>query len=437
MDKDNVHIDNEFTDHSWNEMSKLLDREMPVKKRKKRLIWIWFLGIGLLALIGLTTYFQQDTPSILKSLPIPVIKNKVASNAENKKVTHQSAKSSKSTKKVSKSPVTTKSSDNISVISTIKNPTKNSPTAANVSTAVGVGVSPSIKNDLATNNASITSNNLTTNKSVLSPSFQKKEITDFFSINSLTPSLLSIKSQETIIPVLPVKNRLKWRFGVYASVLSPKLGSFRSGLHANLIFNPKWRFHFGMGYAKRISSTTSTTNNNQEFASPIADMEEMEDMSTTAGTGAGPVPSSTNPNPNEIDLIDNQGIRFSNFHYFELPFMVQYRIQSKFSVELGGSLSYLHGYRYQYQAASFFSNNANLAGSFDTSRSGDLLVANAPTVSSINWALIGGVNYQLTTNLAAYANYHYSTPYLKSTTSAIPDKKRWQQMELGIRYYFK
>ena len=36
--------DQQFTDHSWEEMKKMLDKEMPVeKKRKKRFFWIFFL----------------------------------------------------------------------------------------------------------------------------------------------------------------------------------------------------------------------------------------------------------------------------------------------------------------------------------------------------------------------------------------------------------
>lgn len=435
MDKDNIHIDNEFTDHSWREMSKLLDQEMPVKKRKKRLIWIWFLGLGLLGLIGLA-YLQPDNRPNLKSLPIPAITKKVATNSDDKKVTHQSSILNQSIKKVSNQLITTKSSDNTSVINTIKNPTKRFPTAANTPTAVDVGVSVLAKNGFVEIKAIPKSENVASNAPSINQSIPEKLKLQFIPIASLSPALLAINKKEVNIPIFPIKNSLKWRFGVYASVLSPKLGSFKSGLHANIIFNHKWTLHFGLGYAKRISTTTSTSNNDQGFANSIPDMEETEDMSTTAGTGFGndPAPSI---NPPEIDLMGNQGISFSNFHYFEIPLLVNYRIRSKFALEFGGSLSYLHGYRYQYNEASFFSNNPNLNSAFDTSRSTDLSLANAPTISTINWTFIGGANYQLTKNLTAYANYHYSTPYLKPTTNTALSKKRWQQMELGIRYYFK
>ena len=439
MDKDNVHIDNEFTDHSWREMSKLLDQEMPVKKRKKRLVWIWFLGLGLLGLIGFA-YLQQDNRQNLKSFPVPAITKKVATKSNDKKVTHQSLTSNKSIKKVSKQSISTKSSDNTSVISTIKNPTKQFPTAADTPTAVGVGISVLAQNDFVKIKVASKSENGISNTPNTSQSTPKKLNFQFIPIVSLSPTLLAINNKEEIsTPIFPIKNSLKWRFGIYASTLAPKFGSFRSGLHANILFNHKWTLHFGLGYAKRISSTTSTANNNQEFASPIPDVIEMEDMNTTAGTGVGNDPTpSTNPNPNEIELIpNNQGITFSNFHYFEIPLLINYRIQSKFSLELGGSFSYLHGYRYQYKEASFFSNNADLSGAFDTTRSTDLSLANAPTISTINWTLIGGANYQLSNNLTAYANYHYSTPYLKAAAGTAPDKKRWQQMEVGIRYYFK
>lgn len=432
MDKDNLHIDNEFTDHSWLEMSKLLDQEMPVKKRKKRLVWIWFLGLSLFGLMTFG-YLQKDNGPTLKSLPIPAITKKVAANSNDKKITHQSSTSNKSIKKVSKLPIATKSSDNISAISTIKNPTKKAPAAANTPTAVGVGVSITAKNDFIETKTPTKLEKTSLDKPTLISPTQKRVLSKFIRIAGLTPSLLDINKEAEIIPIFPIKNRLKWRFGLYASTLVPKIGSFRTGLHANLLATPKWTLHFGLGYAKRISKTTSLVNDNaQEFATPIADMEEEIDINTTAGTGAAP----SNTDPAEMEIISNQGISFSNFHYFELPLLVQYRVHAKFSLELGGSFGYLHGYRYQYKEASFFSNNPNLSGAFDTSRSADLSLINAPSVSSINWTLIGGANYQLRPNLTAYANYHYSTPYLKATNNT-PYKKRWKQMEVGIRYYFK
>jgi len=52
MGKENQHIDSEFIDNSWQNMSQLLDKEMPVQKKKRRFLLLWFLGLAVLLTLG-------------------------------------------------------------------------------------------------------------------------------------------------------------------------------------------------------------------------------------------------------------------------------------------------------------------------------------------------------------------------------------------------
>ena len=59
--RDNLHEDL-FADHAWQEMHKLLDREMPQRKRRGA-FWLWFLpALGLCVLLGRDTLLEGKIP---------------------------------------------------------------------------------------------------------------------------------------------------------------------------------------------------------------------------------------------------------------------------------------------------------------------------------------------------------------------------------------
>lgn len=59
--RDNLHEDL-FADHAWQEMHKLLDREMPERKRRGA-FWLWFLpAFGLCVLLGRDTLLDAKIP---------------------------------------------------------------------------------------------------------------------------------------------------------------------------------------------------------------------------------------------------------------------------------------------------------------------------------------------------------------------------------------
>lgn len=59
--RDNLHEDL-FADHAWQEMHKLLDREMPERKRRGA-FWLWFLpALGLCVLLGRDTLLEGKIP---------------------------------------------------------------------------------------------------------------------------------------------------------------------------------------------------------------------------------------------------------------------------------------------------------------------------------------------------------------------------------------
>ena len=50
----------EFVDLAWSQMKNLLDEAMPVEEKKRRFLWIWFVGLGLLLLISCSIYWYAQ-----------------------------------------------------------------------------------------------------------------------------------------------------------------------------------------------------------------------------------------------------------------------------------------------------------------------------------------------------------------------------------------
>ena len=436
MDKDNVHINSEFVDRSWQEMSKLLDQEMPVKKHKRRLIWLWFFGLGLLLLGGLV-YYNQPTPRAIKAMPIPE-NPAIASTNSNKLKTPSTFKINPlntNNKKVPKKQAPRKSSDEHQAFQPIINLTETIPAAVTNNAAVGNSVGKSTRSDGSIPN--LTSNLGKTENSNPRQLNKKIVVADLAILPNLPFALLSSKKRETNIPLFPTKIYPNWRFGIYAGLLVPQSGSFRAGLHANILFKPRWTLQFGLGYSKRIPKVINLSNSNPNTNLGAAPIEaEMDDMSTTVGANPAPTNNPTGTDPTGIEAIATGGFRYTNFHYFELPILVQYTIRPKFSVEFGGNLSYLYGYNYQYNEGTFFTSSTNF-DIFTTTRSTTFNQADIGTINKLEIAIIGGVNYQITNKINGYANFHYSSPYLKGTPTSSFSSKNWQQIEVGIRYYFK
>ena len=71
MDKEKVEKDNQIMENGWQQMLVTLDDEMPVKKKKRRFIWLVFILSGLLlSAYGIKTYSKQKTqnktPSVVE-----------------------------------------------------------------------------------------------------------------------------------------------------------------------------------------------------------------------------------------------------------------------------------------------------------------------------------------------------------------------------------
>lgn len=454
MKKEEIHIDSDFIDHSWQEMAKVLDEEMPVKKRKRRFIWLWFLGIGLMLGIVCEYYRHTTQPAIVST---KIAEKEISTHSNSPHQPNEVPSTTTKTTIHNSLDLTDnkESSDDVSTTSIIKKLTFTSSSEAKQPTlASEAGIlnpSPTertnAKNDYAnytpiSNFKPIqTEQLLLETKSKIKASKQVSFVDNLPSLNFPPLKIRSLPVTFTLFHQMPPS---KWHFGIYAGKLIPKLGSFRAGLHAQYQFNSKWSLFFGLGYSKRVL-TSPLGNSNQELDAtttvtttelPEADDTMMGNSSGTAGTGPAPPPISE-PVPDPADVLMGTTIRIENIHYVEIPLLLQYQLNPRLSIELGGQISRVYGYRYYTNqisnAGSFFTSDLNATKSEFTRTSN----TNITNISAWELSALGSIGYQLHPNLQAYSTFHYGVnSYLKSGIMENNAPKR-RQIEVGIRYYFK
>jgi len=455
MDKEKQQLDTKFIDQSWQNMSELLDKEMPVQKRKRRFIWLWFLGLTALSVI---VYAYHSDLFSKKNINHKIITKKVEKIAEKETLLIENPATNKEKNISSSQTIFDNKKLNQNAFDNKKSLLKNNlESSRNLLTpkASKAGTKTKKIDKLVPNNSSLEIGQLVENlgkiqkPAIVSP---EKEINyqrwsnHNLPILSLPAFSLFFKQRpkETIPIIQPTDNKFsRWRFGLYGGGLTNKLGSFRAGLHSNLILNPKWTLHIGLGYAHRIKDNSS--NNNEDelveviFSGDNTESNDPDDQNfPTTATGTGPSPGNPNPsptvpvvNPPEFDYSDP--LNFTKFQYFELPILFQYRLNTKWTLDFGGQIALLHGVHYKQNQESLFSTNPNNI-SINGLRSS---TENRGIVGDINLTAIGGIAYQISPKLSAYSSYHFSSYYITNSFSSSDLEKRWQQIEVGVRYYFK
>lgn len=431
MKKEEVHINEEFLDQSWANMSDILDKEMPVKRSKKRAFWIWLSGLAALVLLGIT-YANAPNSGHLNAFPIntktPIkkVENqvKIANNqfVELKKEDPQYFSIS-SKKKSSDTPIVTK---------TVKNLTFTSPSESTTSASDSEA---GILNKKI-NTPTILNNNAA---KIMSPISNRKTLPNFNPLDKANIDFLAIKSQPITFPTYSTKNRGNWRLGVYSGILYPKLGSFSTGFYLQKKLINRWSLYLGLGYGqrKRTLNANQSGNNLDAVESFPPPTTEDDDMSTSISTIPDPnnngMSSTSDP---QFDLTTS--ISLQKFHYIEFPVLVQYKLNNRWSLELGGQLSRLFGINYRNNdiEESAYSSDVNLfSNAFDTRSASAAL--NYRKLTSWEIAALGGINYQLSPKLQVYSSYHFGLNNYLTSTDTETNNQKWRQIELGVRYYFK
>lgn len=446
MDKENKHIDQDFIDHSWQNMSELLDKDMPVQKRKRKFIWFWFFGlaaiISLAVIYGYGLAFNQNIEptinkkkleNIAQTTPLTIDNQEITKKKEDvaplkksrDKPVNASAIKKSRTSKTNKNNAVVKVADRIIP----PNESVNKPLISPASNLL-------IVENENTTKAATTRTNKIINPLIESNFNKSKKTTAYLALLPLVNSPLTIKERQTeIIPIIsPVPTKVtKWRFGVYGSLLTNKLGSFRAGFHSNILLNPKWTLHVGLGYSTRFKKDLFGNNAQNEAA-----LANNDNTGSTEDerTGSAPDPTFSGGTLEEasLDPIIDTKFNYTKFNYFELPVLIQYSFRPRWTIDIGGQIVLTHKYHYKRPA-----NGSIAADKFYTADVSNFAVIqnNYQLIDNLSFTAISGISFQVSPKLSAYSSYHFSNFYLKNLPNNAEDQRKWQKIEVGIRYYLK
>ena len=424
MDKDKIHIDNGFIDQSWEEMTKLLDKEMPVKRKRRPFFWLWFLGIGLVTSTLLVYNWEVDTATKKESPTLPVQKE-----FPHKGVNNINKPIEKELNKVVQSLKNEESSDKIHAFNFKNKPNIASP-KMNLNTIkdAGAGNELSLKketfifSELNKEEHHSPSNTQLNNQEekINHDFFIPKTLANFNQLPKSSIAPLPLNSKIIPIEISFLRPKKSWNIGIYAAMVYPSLGGWNGGVYSSWQFHPRWSLFTSFGYTKRkISSSTN------DEALALADVSSTMEMQENADLP--PATSTTAPN-NPMDFMDqlSNPNSYNGFYYLTLPMLVQHQTTPRLSLELGGQIGRLIGVQFQQNGQQSFTTNFGSFTNLDTR------VQNNTTLSRWDYGLVGGANFKIAPKLKLTANFHYSlNAYLQIEDA---NTKKWRQIHLGLRY---
>jgi len=388
MQDNRQHIDKEFTDFAWSQMNEVPDREMPVKKERKRRIlpffWLLLSGvvIGLVLALGLheLSHYRQQVASengeeglesVTKLATInPKSNENIASlDVKNEPIQEEKKRQedfeNESTSNSNNAPISTVNEDkknqydgsiekNLKLKSKTKkaeytttvqmpkatvvvprNPTNSDPITKSVNSKTTFKIVA-----LSDVNTAKTSGDDLVGKSIskeLSKNTIKAEIPRIIQTMNKLPIKTSylpidyeIRPDNLYLSIDPIDEiqRPDWgfKFGL-AHALFDKQGSFYVGTFMDWRLSPKWYLQTGFN-ARYHRFNICETNNDALFAGTFGTTMEADDNSSTSFPSGG-APSSSESTTTSSSVCQHQHM------LIELPLTLNYELTKKWHLSAG------------------------------------------------------------------------------------------------------
>ncbi len=409
MNKDNH---NDFENQGWEAMLQTLDRELPVKKKRRRLLWLVFF-ISLTATLGGGSWYwhtKSAVKTIDKTISKPIVDTDSHKNTEGGEVVelHKNNKTienksfdthindlsvNKNNKTIENKSVETHAND-LSF-------NKNNKTIENKSVETYVNDLSVIKNsktienksvETYVNDLSINKNNKSVekNKNDLSVNDNKKnDFTSFESLGMIHIAPLSIE-QDTNLKIEPepffktikcfTGISKKLRLGITTGIHTEK-GQKIDGFQAGLVVFKPLTYHWSLGTGLNFRQTQTSGN-------PISYFKT-ENLLNAAST---------------TNLQSGKPISLDKLYYLELPLVIQYQFKKIFAFSTGLKTAYLVGQSVKANGASVYF----VSGSF-TSKDNNAFInqVNTTTLGLNRWdvSLLGGFSYLPTQHIQLGLRY--------------------------------
>lgn len=438
---------NNIMDRNWNTMSAILDKEMPVTK-KKRGLWVWFLLIGgmvissaYLVIMNVHTEIMMDNTN--QPIKIETKENQVIAKKK------QSSKHILVENRPSKMAITT-SENKILATKNIQIRKKQFSESLNVEGSTQNLIDHGSKKEEMS--ISLINNENITQESDGSKADQNISNVSYNNLNnnileeskthdSQILNLLSTIDKNGIfynkeIPKISLPNLLStsYRLGVVASVASIDLGSVSSyfaGVQGEKKISTSFSLYTNLGWRQHKG-----TNINIQHEGITLDKSEMFNNTTITSSSSS---SSQNADQELTQLIIRDITKTIN--YLELTTGVRYQLSNRFALQGGLNLGYLLSESYEIDEETRSSYIIS-AKEYDLSN----IVTNAEK-SNLHqkWTahINTGIEARLSKSIYIYSNFHHllntytNNTFASSNTTAsnkVNNNKNW--VELGVKYNF-
>lgn len=434
--RDNLHEDL-FADHAWGEMNRLLDREMPERKRRGA-FWLWFLpALGLCVLLGRDSLLNPTIPVAtekqpVKEAPIARLDKQTVKNADQNKKTTPKEPTSASAKQASedqpkvaiaslnipvKSTGKSQASKNMRVAKALTLPTQQellqkeptatlleNPTQGNETKVVSLPTT-----EQATVNAELPIERLNTSQSIA-----QREMA--LTVPAATPETVTIKPQHA-------RQKLEWwaDAGTQLAAGVSGLSGYRMGISTGIPIG-RLRLQTGLGYEHTEVGFQSVQRDVLTGKENYSAVKLANNDNTNLGSVA-----------NNTQSVSSIQLQFINWHLG-----LQYPLTRRLGLAVGGNVQYLESVKLgnQFVKESLF-NNGNKAD-FAFANQGNQIGPQVPTESlssasfrSIGYSAQAGLSYRVATRWSVMVDYRQSLQHFTKANNLLL-KPQW--LDFGLRY---
>lgn len=443
--QDNLHEDL-FSDHAWNEMRKVLDREMPERKRRGA-FWLWFLpALGLCVLLGRDSLVNPKIPVATEKAPVE--KAPIAQHQQHpvKKAEQNNTNTPEDPTSASVKPGFEKNSK---AIATLNTPAK---TAGKSQTSQKAGAIDVTANQTTQDNTLKVATNVENSPSatqsknapavVIATSSAEKAVAEEEQVqetwvNSQTITqrvmALPLRDQEVEqVPIKPqlIKQKLEWwaDAGTQFALGINGLSGYRAGISTGIPMG-RLRLQTGLGYEQTEVGIQSVQRDVLTGKENYSDVK----LATPGTTGLG----SSAAGRNDMESISSLQLRFVNWHLG-----LQYPLTRRLGLNMGGNVHYLESVK----MGTVFIKDSFLNFGMDQmdvalSNSGNQFVPQQPgeSLTSESFRNFGfsaqlGFSYRLAPRWTAMLDYRQSLQHFTKADNLLL-KPNW--FDLGLRYRIK
>ncbi len=449
-ERNNNEIDQEFTDFSWGEMSKMLDQEMPVQKvatkprRKKYLLLLLLLLISFSAGVGSMFFYQQNQTDPIPEAPPPQEQAPYADAQPpdidlNLDLVEQQQKLLAEAPPPKKAKTKNKNLKNNSLIFnrldgikfTLNNSTSSS---TSFSSSYGLPAIRQASEQLNQSRQSFYANAATSllenNANEVDQAIQSvSHFTLFSEVDSKEIDLLNKDKSFAFADHLVKMKRKRLDLGLtVASLFDDDFRStgFQSGIVLDLNFDKKFSLNTGLAFTRLVKNT---------YQAPVAltTAQHLEQAVFGGYDMANPITT------NASNLEDSESANFpiDRIDYITIPATISYQFNRKLGFQTGVNFSYLLGSKNNEEYISSNDPDQQSGGNSASLRGySDFLSKNG--IKSIDVGIGIGMRYFVSDKVGIGMNYNIGLPdYTKDRVFGIREGHTNNYFKLSLNYYMK